>query len=234
MSKPNQSLIDDVRDGLARAADPDKAGPMQAYMKSEMPYRGVQTPGVQALCKRVFAAHPIQRRDVWEQTALAMFDQAEFREERYAAIALTGHKLYKQWQDVETLPLYDHLVVTGAWWDFIDPIASRRVGPILLAHPEVVQPVLLLWARDNNHWRRRTAILAQLMAKQATDTTLLEECIRPSLGETDFFLRKGIGWALREYSKTDPGWVHAYVTEHRDRLSPLSVREALKHIGEAP
>lgn len=230
MSKPNQSLIDDVRDGLARAADPAKAGPMQAYMKSEMPFRGVQTPAVQGLCKQVFAAHPIDSRDVWEQTALAMFDHAEYREERYVAIALTGYKAYKHWQDVETLPLYDHLVVTGAWWDYVDQIASRRVGPILLAHPEVVQPVLLLWARDNNRWRRRTAILAQLGAKTRTDTALLEECIRPSLGETDFFLRKGIGWALREYAKTDPDWVRTYVAEHRDRLAPLSVREALKHL----
>ncbi|WP_460521035.1 DNA alkylation repair protein [Flindersiella endophytica] len=234
MTKPNQRLIDDVRERLAKAADPAKAGPMQAYMKSAMPYRGVQTPGVKAICKGVFAGHPIDDRARWEATVRALFDGATFREERYVAIALTGHKAYAKWQDVETLPLYDHLVVTGAWWDFVDPIATQRVGPILFTHRGHVEPILLLWARDNDHWRRRTAILAQLKAKTATDIDLLEECIRPSLGEQDpvnrnFFVRKGIGWALREYAKTDPDWVRAYVAEHRDQLSGLSAREALKH-----
>lgn len=231
VTKPNQRLIDDVRKRLAKAADPAKAGPMQAYMKSAMPYRGVQTPGVKAICQDVFAGHPFEDRAGWEATVRALFDGAEFREERYVAIALTGHKPYARWQDVETLPLYDHLVVTGAWWDFIDPIATQRIGPILLTHRGHVEPILLLWARDNDHWRRRTAILAQLKAKTATDIDLLEECIRPSLGENDFFLRKGIGWALREYAKTDPDWVRAYVAEHRDQLSGLSVREALKNLA---
>lgn len=227
--RPNRALIDAVRTRLAEAADPAKAEPMRAYMKSAMPFRGVPAPGVKRICREVFRAHPIDERGVWEATVLALFDEAAYREERYVAVALTGHRAYSGWQDVDTLALYDHLVVTGAWWDFVDEIAIRRVGPILLAHPATV-PVLLLWARDTDIWRRRTAILAQLKAGAATDTGLLEACLEPSLGEDEFFLRKAIGWALREYAKTDPAWVRTYVESHRDRLSPLSIREALKHL----
>lgn len=228
-SRPDHALIEQARERLERAADPAKAEPMRAYMRSEMPFWGVQAPEVKRICREVFREHPIDDRAVWEATVRALFDEAGHREERYVAVALTGHRAYAGWQDVETLALYDHLVVTGAWWDFVDEIAVRRVGPILLEHPETV-PVLLLWSRDADSWRRRTAILAQLKAGAGTDTGLLEACLEPSLGEREFFLRKAIGWALREYAKTDPAWVRGYVERHRERLSALSIREALKHL----
>lgn len=231
-STPDRALIDDARDRLAEAADRSKGGPMQAYMKSAMPCYGVQAPGVHEICRKVFADHPIDDRNTWDATVRALFDKAQHREERYVAIALTGYRLYRHWQDVETLRLYEHLVVTGAWWDLVDEIAIRRVGPILLEHPDEVRPILLRWARDENIWRRRTAIIAQIKAKTRTDIELLKDCIRPNLGEKDFFIRKGIGWALREHAKTDPEWVRFYVERHKAKLSPLSIREALKNITQ--
>jgi len=229
-----QPLIDAVRKRLAEAGDPAKAGPMQAYMKSTMPFRGVQSPGVKQICRELFEAHPIADRPTWEATVRELWDEASYREERYVAIGLTGHRSYRRWQDPATLALYDHLTVTGAWWDFVDEIANRRVGPILRVHHDVVANVLRRWAVDDNLWRRRVAILAQLGSKAQTDTTLLADCIRPSLGRPEFFLRKGIGWALREYAKTDPAWVRRYVEAHASELSPLSRREALKHIDDMP
>jgi 3-methyladenine DNA glycosylase AlkD len=228
--RPERALIKHARERLTQAADPEKAAPMQAYMKSRMPCYGVQLPGVREICRELFAEHPIDDRGVWEATVHTLFDKAQHREERYVAIELTGHRFYRRWQDVETLPLYDHLIVTGAWWDLVDEIAIRRVGPILLVHPNQVQPVLLRWAHDENIWRRRTAIISQIKAKTRTNIRLLEDCIRPNLAEKDFFIRKGIGWALREHAKTDPAWVRSYVERHRAKLSPLSVREALKNI----
>ena len=100
---------------------------------------------------------------------------------------------------------------------------------MLAAHPRPVKALLRDWARDDDIWKRRTAILAQLRAKRATDTKLLADVIGPSIGEPEFFLRKGIGWALREFSKTDPAWVIGYVDTHPE-LSSLSRREALKHL----
>ena len=223
-------MVEAVRIELEVAADGAKAGPMQAYMKSELPYRGCPSPVVKRICRELFAAHPLATRETWEGTVRALWDEASYREERYVAIALTGYKLYREWQDIETVDLYDHLITSGAWWDYVDELAIRRVGPLLRSHPESVTPVLLLWARDNDIWRRRTAILAQIGAGDALDTKLLVACIEPSLGRTEFFLRKAIGWALRQHARVDPDWVRAYVSRHGPELSPLSRREAMKHL----
>lgn len=231
MAVPDEDLIAKVRDRLAELGDPAKAEPMRAYMKSTLPFRGVQRPELRRACERLYTEHALDDRAVWDATVRTLFDDATFREERYAAVELVGHKAYHRWQDVDTLRLYDHLVVTGGWWDYVDELASRGVGPILRADPVRVTPVLLAWAEDPDIWRRRTAILAQLRSKAETDTELLTACIAPSLGENEFFLRKAIGWALREYARTDPDWVRAYVDALGDRISPLSRREALRRLG---
>lgn len=224
-------LVSAVRAALADAADPAKAGPMQAYMKSDLPFRGVPTPLRRRLSRAVFAAHPLTERSAWDATVRELWDAAAYREERYVAIELTGHRQASDWQDPSTLPLYEHLIVTGAWWDYVDDLAIRRVGPILRAYPAEAVPLLAVWAHDENRWRRRTAVIAQVGSKEATDTDLLAAAIGANLDERDFFLRKGIGWALREHAKTDPDWVRAFVRTYESRLSPLSRREALKHSG---
>lgn len=223
-----QILIDDVRARLAAAGDQEKAGQMQAYMKSSMPYRGVNVPQVRKITAAVAASYPIDDRAEWEATVSELFDAAAYREERYAAIALAGHRLYRAWQDPATMPLYEHLIVSGGWWDLVDDVAIRRVGPVLRAYPGAVGPILRTWAGDDDIWRRRTAIIAQVTAKSGTDTGLLEACIAPSLQRKEFFLRKAIGWALRDYARTDPDWVRLYVATHD--VSPLSYREATKHL----
>ncbi len=224
-------LVTAVRAALADAADPAKADPMQAYMKSDMPFRGVPTPARRALSRAVFAAHPTTERSAWVATVRELWDAATYREERYVAIELTGDRRARDWQDPGTLAVYEHLIVTGAWWDYVDDLAIRRVGPILRAHPAETTPLLRAWAHDEDRWRRRTAVLCQVGAKGATDTDLLAYAITANLDNRDFFLRKGIGWALREHAKTDPDWVRDFVATHIERLSPLSRREALKHIG---
>ncbi|MET1072825.1 MAG: DNA alkylation repair protein [Umezawaea sp.] len=221
-------LVGAARAGLAEAADPAKAEGMRAYMKSAMPFRGVAKPERAKLARALFAAHPMPSRDEWRATVLRLWREATHREERYLALDLTG--AYPRWQDVDLLPLYDELVVTGAWWDFVDEIAARRVGPLLRAHPAVVAPVMRTWSRDADRWRRRTSVICQLGAKHSTDTGLLTECVEATTADPDFFLRKAIGWALRDYARTDPDWVRAFVDDHPD-LSPLSHREALKHLG---
>lgn len=158
-----------------------------------------------------------------------MWRDAKYREERYVALDLTGDRAYARWLDSESLELYDELIVTGAWWDYVDEIAVRRISPILRAEPEVLKPRLRAWAADADRWRRRTAVICQIGSKDATDTSLLSKTIELNVADKDFFLRKGIGWALREYAKTDPGWVRQFVTTHPG-LSSLAQREALKHL----
>ncbi|MEV4151178.1 DNA alkylation repair protein [Amycolatopsis sp. NPDC049691] len=226
----DEQLVKAIRTGLAELADPVKAPAMQAYMKSAMPFRGVASPERTTLLKRVLADHIMPDRVTYSATVLELWRTAEFREERYAAIALSGHRAYRQWQDRELLPMYEELIVDGAWWDYVDELAIRRIGPILRADRARVTPVMLSWAADANLWRRRTAIICQIGAKDDTDTDLLTRTIEPAIAEPEFFLRKGIGWALREYAKTAPDWVRSFVDDHPG-LSGLSRREALKHIG---
>jgi 3-methyladenine DNA glycosylase AlkD len=221
-----------VRAALAGAGDPERAVAQQAYMKSAMPYRGLTSPELKALLRPILddPAHRIADRAGWERAVRDLWDGATYREERYAATALTGHRSYRPWQDPDTVPLYRHLIVTGAWWDHVDEIASNRIGPILLSHHEILTPVIRGWATDDDLWLRRTAILSQLTFRDRTDLALLRDVIDPNLADSSFWIRKAIGWALRQYARTDPEWVRATVAEYGDRLSGLSRREALKHL----
>jgi 3-methyladenine DNA glycosylase AlkD len=182
------------------------------------------------LARAVLTAHPLPDEASWRHTALALWREAEYREERYLAIALTGHRAYAAYQTPAALPLYEELIVTGAWWDYVDEVAISRLGPILRAHPEIGRPLALAWRGDPDLWRRRSAIIHQVKAKAATDLGLLTACIEPNLADRDFFIRKAIGWALRDYAWTDPDWVRAWVADHDAQLSGLSRREALKNI----
>ena len=148
---------------------------------------------------------------------------------RYAAVELLLLERYKTaWLTPDTLPLLRELVESGAWWDYVDRLAIDGVGHLLRRYPDEIKPVLRQWAIDDNVWIRRCAILAQLKFKADTDTALMWECIEGSIADNNFFARKAIGWALREYSKTAPDQVIQYVQTNRARLSPLSKREGLK------
>jgi 3-methyladenine DNA glycosylase AlkD len=228
----NFNLIRDLRRALREHADSAKAPIMQAYMKSPMPYWGIQTPEHRRICRAVFRAHPLDSFEQWRDTVLTLWREAKYREERYAAIALAAYQPYRDFRTLRALPLYKEMITTGAWWDYVDAIATRQVGELLRKTPERMSAMLRKWATDDDIWLRRSAILAQLNFKAATDLALLYDCIRPSLERDEFFLRKAIGWALRQYARTDSKEVLQYVRDHRGQLSPLSVREALKHLSQ--
>jgi 3-methyladenine DNA glycosylase AlkD len=228
MTAVRKSLLRELR----KAAVPERAAGAQAYMKSAMPFIGVPATPMRQTCKRVFAEHPIASAAQWRQEVLDIWRNAEFREERYAAIELTGVKRYREFQTLDALPMYEELIVSGAWWDYVDVIASHRVGEYLLRdYPREMKREMRRWSKDDDIWKRRTSILAQLTFKEDTDLNLLYDCIRPSLASREFFLRKAIGWALRQYAWTDPKEVVRYVREHESELSPLSKREALKNLS---
>ncbi len=214
---------------LREAADPVRAPQQQAYMKSDLPFFGVGVPECRRIARAAFRAHPLADSAAWEAAILDLWRNAAHREERYAAVELLVFPRYAGWLEPARLPLIEELVTAGAWWDHVDAIAGKGVGTMLAAHPGPTGAALREWAKDGDIWKRRTAILAQLRARGATDTALLADAIRPSIGHPEFFLRKGIGWALREYAKTDPAWVRAFVAAHPG-LSNLTRREALRRL----
>lgn len=226
----DDELVAAVRAALAGRADPDRAAAQQRYMKSALPYRGLTAPQLKAALKPLLAVYRPDDRDAWESTVRALWDDAAFREERYAALAVARHRSARQWLDPLSVPLLRHLVVTGAWWDLVDEIAVHLVGAALAGYRAELTPVVLGWARDDDPWLRRAAVLCQVGDRTATDTVLLRQAIEANVDDPAFWLRKAIGWALRDYARTDPAWVRAEVARLGDRLSGLSRREALKHL----
>jgi 3-methyladenine DNA glycosylase AlkD len=223
-------LVVDIRESLENVADPVKAPQMQAYMKSPMPYLGVSAPAQRAIWRRVFQTHQLKSPTEWQRVAMLLWRNATFREERYAAIALTDLPRYAAFRTTASLPMFEEIIVTGAWWDFVDAVASHQLGDILRAQPAPMARTMRRWAGDADMWKRRAAILCQLRFKRDTDLKLLYDCLEPNLADREFFIRKAVGWALRQYAWTDPREVRRYVKANRSRLSALSVKEALKNV----
>ncbi len=225
------ALVLEVRSLLAAHADSERAAGQQRYMRSAMPFHGLTSPQRRLLTRPVLAAHRLATREEWVATVRRLWDEASHREERYTAIELLRHRAYGQWRDSGLAPLLEHLITTGAWWDVVDA-TTPVVGEVLRAEPPFAAR-LRAWSTSDDLWLRRASIIGQLDSKGRTDVALLQDCLDANLGDREFFIRKAIGWALRQHARVDPAWVRMYVATRRTRLSPLSVREALKHLGDA-
>jgi 3-methyladenine DNA glycosylase AlkD len=219
-----------LRAEMSAAADPAKAPGMQAYMKSTMPYYGINSPQVKAICARVFVEHPFPSCLEWRDAILDLWRGALYREERYAAMRLIALKRHRECVTPALMPMLEEMIVTGAWWDYVDEIA-HVVGDLLRSHRKEMGPIMRAWSKDPNLWKRRVSIICQISFKRETDLELLYANIGPNLADRDFFIRKAIGWALRAYAWTDPKEIARYVREHEDELSGLSRREALKNMS---
>lgn len=203
---------------------------MQAYMKSAMPYLGVPAPEVRRVCKTLFSDMKYTDAAAWREDVLQIWRNAEFREEYYAAIELSVLRSARAFQTMAALPMYREMIISGAWWDTTDAIAPNQLLTVLNADRDAMSDTLRAWAKDDNLWIRRSAILCQMKAKEKMDIALLEDCIAPSIDSKEFFLRKAIGWVLRHYARTNPDYVRRYVADNAQRLSSLTRREALKHL----
>ncbi|MFJ3583571.1 DNA alkylation repair protein [Streptomyces sp. NPDC090127] len=226
---PASPLADTVLGRLTElypaAGDPFRAQEMVAYMKGVAPFLGIRTPERRALSRTVLDGTPRPDEDDCTAVALRCFALPE-REYHYFAVDYLRRHVRSCSSGF--LPVARHLVTTESWWDTVDHLAAHVVGGLVAADPALAAR-MDEWI-DDDLWLARTALLHQLRFKDATDTErLFAYCLRRA-GDTDFFLRKAIGWALREYAKTDPGEVRAFVAHHRARLAPLSVREALKNL----
>lgn len=216
-------LAAEIRRALRDEADPTRAEGQRAYMKSAMPFLGVRTPDVRRIA-RAAAARTTEPGELLE-LALELWDEASHREERYAAMGVLG--LRPLAGDPALVPVIEHMVGTGRWWDYTDDLA-HRLAELLDARPEQTASIMREWSVDEDFWMRRIAIISQLGRRDRVDQTLLADVIRPNLADREFFVRKAIGWALRDHARVAPEWVREFTAAHA--LSPLSRREALKHL----
>lgn len=232
----DESLIAALRAAFAAHADAAQAAPMQAYMKSALPFYGIAAPLRRRLTAEAVKAHPATDTAALARTMRALWCGARFREERYAAVELPRlGRVHPKLVSLELLPLIEEMITTGAWWDLVDDISGNVLARLLERHPAEMKPLLRRWAKGDDLWLRRAAMLAQRSLDAAHfDAVLLYDTLLPSIGNGrfagEFFIRKGIGWALRERSYAAPDEVQAFCREYARQLSPLTVREALKVI----
>lgn len=221
------AAIELVQRAWTELADAETAAAMARYLKTEMPFYGVKSPVRRPVYREVRARLQPETDEEYAHVVRA-FWRLPHREEKYLAIGLAGD--YRHFNTSKHLDLHRDIIVEGAWWDFVDPVAVKCVGRALLAERSVVAPVMEEWVESTDFWLRRSALLAHLGHKERTDEAVLfDHCLRLA-HENEFFIRKAIGWVLREYAKTAPVSVARFVVEYRDRWSGLTFREATKHL----
>jgi 3-methyladenine DNA glycosylase AlkD len=227
-------LLGALRASFAAHADAARAPAMQAYMKSKMPYRGIATPLRRELMKAAVRAHPLPDTANLADAMRTLWRDASYREERYAAMELGRTGVHARLFGLPLLPVYEEMLVSGAWWDYCDDISGTAIARLLREQPRTMKPLLARWARGDDLWLRRAAMLCQRRMKAGFDAVLFYDCILQSIGDgriaREFFIRKGIGWALRDRSYDAPDEVKAFLHEYDDQLAPLTKREALKAI----
>ncbi len=209
---------------LAPLADATRAPAMSSYMRGCFAFLGIPRPALRAAAKPVLKELRAHSGVDW-----AFVDACWGADEReYQYVALDYLVAVRGRLSAADVPRLRALAQSKAWWDSID-VLDKIVGDIALRDPSV-NDVLRAWARDEDFWLRRSAIDHQRGRKTHTDTELLAEIIEANFGSSEFFINKAIGWALRDYSKSNPDWVGAFVDAHRAEMAPLSVREASKYL----
>jgi len=203
----------------------DNAIPMQKYMKDHFPFLGIKTPERRGLMKQFYQKTGILEEELQTNFIELLWEKNE-REYQYAALDYINRVLKKV--NVDHLPLLENLITSKSWWDTVDTIAPHPVGKIARETPRILDDTIEGWSKSGNLWLRRSAILFQLRYKEETDETRLYRYILTNADSKEFFIQKAIGWALREYSKTNPSSVKSFIENHS--LAKLSIREGSKYI----
>ncbi len=222
-------LLSEIQTEFSKHQNSEVAKGQQNYMKSTMPYWGIKTPEKRKFCTPLFKKYAPKSNNEYSLTVKYMFDNATKREEWYASIAFALR--FKTFINFKNIDLYLHIVRQSQWWDVVDTVASNLIGPSLRGNSQL-DVYLYNWIRDEDMWIRRTALLVQLNYKSETNFDLLSKLILHVADETEFFIRKAIGWVLREHSKTEPNIVEDFINNHNEILSSLSIREGMKVINK--
>ena len=202
----------------------EQAQKMSKYMLNKFEYIGIKTPERREIFKNFFKEYKNEEKIDWEFVNKCW--ENKYREFQY--IAADYLKNMKDKLTIDDIPKFKRLILEKSWWDTIDNL-DMTIGALALKDSNV-NKILLEWSLDENIWLRRIAIDHQLLRKEKTDIELLKKILENNLGQTEFFINKAIGWALRDYSKTNPEWVKTFIEKNRENMAKLSIKEASKYL----
>lgn len=222
-----QPITKYIKNELKQHSDATKAPQMQAYMKTDQLFYGVQSVLRKQIFRDAIRKYPISSRETWETLILELWNGTQ-REEMYQALEVAER--YKIYHDESAWNLFEKLLRSATNWDTVDWLASNLIGKLVYKYRHF-EKELWKWSKDDNFWVRRASLLSHLKHKEKTNIKLLSQTILKLAHEKEFFIRKAIGWVLRQYSYTDPIWVSQFVERYENKLSGLSKREALKAIN---
>ena len=202
----------------------EQAQKMSKYMLNKFEYIGIKTPERREIFKNFFKEYKNKEKIDWEFVNKCW--ENKYREFQY--VAADYLKNMKDKLTIDDIPKLKRLILKKSWWDTIDNL-DMTIGALALKDSNV-NKILLEWSLDENIWLRRIAIDHQLLRKEKTNTELLEKILKNNLGQTEFFINKAIGWALRDYSKISPEWVKNFIEKNKENMAKLSIKEASKYL----
>ena len=215
-----------LHDNFLLLANTQQAKDAETYMKNQFTYFGIYTNERRKISNDYIKQIGKLKNEELSKIVKELYKMPN-REFQYVAIELIAfHK--KQWTE-NSIVLMEFCLVNKSWWDTVDNIASLMLGDYFKLFPHQIKPITSKWNNSNNFWLQRSSIMFQKTYKKNTDVELLSKYILNCSQSKEFFLQKAIGWALREYGKTNPNWVINFVAN--SKLAPLSKRESLKKIG---
>ena len=203
-----------------------RAKQMKAYLKNQFDFFGIAAPDRKEIFQQHKNIHGLLPESEKEAIVKWCWQQPE-REWQYFAMEMLGRTVKKEGKGI--IDLYQYMIINKSWWDTVDYLAVNLAGSYLRNYPEMIPSRTGEWLNSNNLWLQRTCLLFQLKYIKDLNTELLESFIIPLSSQKEFFIRKAIGWILREYSKTDAEYVRSFVNTHE--MSGLSYREALKWLN---
>jgi len=215
----------ELKKSFELSANPANSVGMKAYMLNQFDFYGIKTPKRDEIVKSYIRANPLNTLKELNGIIAKMWAFKE-REWQYAAIDVYKHHQLL-WQE-NAIDLIESCLISKSWWDTVDGIGSDWIPVYFSLYPNQIGPVTNRWNQSDNIWLQRSSILFQRSLKTKTDKVLLKKYILSHKDAKDFFVQKAIGWALREYGKTNPEWVIDFIA--KNKIAPLSKREAMKRI----
>lgn len=216
--------IETLKADFSAQVNEEKAIHLAGYMRNQFPFYGLQTPERRAIYHDFLKGEKKKKEIDWK-----LLDQAWNEKQRELQYFVCDYLLaMKRYISFDDLVKIEHFVRSKQWWDTIDSL-MKIYGYVGLKDRRVDE-LMLKWSQDSDFWVRRVAIEHQLLRKNKMNTKLLQEIIENNLDSQEFFINKAIGWALRDYSKTDSNWVRNFIAEHRVHLAKLSISEGSKYL----